>query len=297
MNSSITLSIFRVRPSTVVSNWKSSAHRAFGRIGHIAPTWVPIPVRRFLRFLVGTRRPSSRHRRRIRLLFTCQPALRAAVAARRHPHRGRRLENVPQELPQPLLVIGDRRRGEALGGAVLADHGAGSSFGDPEPVTQHRHGAALAVRGQKFPSAISRNMSMSSAWFATSFFNRAFSRLELLEPLRVVGLHPAVLGEPAMPRRLRDLEMPAHLVELLARRELPVAFVELADDLFRRVPPALLWSCRCASSCPHGIRVAQRLDHYEGLTSISNQCFIHPRDRAAHGQTDAAASVRKPPVM
>jgi hypothetical protein len=29
--------------------------------------------------------------------------------------------------------------------------------------------------------------------------------LELAEPLGVVGLHPAVLGDPAMPRRLRDL--------------------------------------------------------------------------------------------
>ena len=47
MNSSITLSSFKVRPSTVTSNWKSIAHRAFGRIGHIAPTATPMPVRRF----------------------------------------------------------------------------------------------------------------------------------------------------------------------------------------------------------------------------------------------------------
>src|SRR3546814_3556239 len=31
--------------------------------------------------------------------------------------------------------------------------------------------------------------------------------LELLEPLRVVGLHAAVLGEPPSPGRLRDLEL------------------------------------------------------------------------------------------
>ena len=37
--------------STVTSNWKSIAHTAFGRIGHIAPTWEPGPVRRFLRRL------------------------------------------------------------------------------------------------------------------------------------------------------------------------------------------------------------------------------------------------------
>lgn len=57
----------------------------------IAPTWVPIPVSRFLWRFTGTRRPSSRHSRRTRLSLTCQPALRAALAARRQPHRGRRV--------------------------------------------------------------------------------------------------------------------------------------------------------------------------------------------------------------
>ncbi len=37
-----------VRPSAVVSNWKSIAQITFGRIGDIAPTWIPIPVNRFL---------------------------------------------------------------------------------------------------------------------------------------------------------------------------------------------------------------------------------------------------------
>jgi hypothetical protein len=49
--SSTMFNSLRVRPSTVTSNWKSIAHKAFGRIGHIAPTWEPIPVRRFLRRL------------------------------------------------------------------------------------------------------------------------------------------------------------------------------------------------------------------------------------------------------
>ncbi len=93
VNSSITLSSFKVRPSTVTSNWKSSAHSALGRIGHIAPTCAPIPRSGCLRFRVGTRRRSSRHRRRIRLSFTAQPARRAALAARRHPHLGRSVQN------------------------------------------------------------------------------------------------------------------------------------------------------------------------------------------------------------
>lgn len=47
--------------------------------------------------------------------------------------------------------------------------------------------------------------------------------LELLEPLGVVGIHPAVLRDPALPGRLSDLQMPTGLGEL-------------ADDLVGRVP-------------------------------------------------------------
>ena len=49
VNSSTMLSSLMVRSSSVVSNWKSSAHRAFGAIGHMAPTAVPMPRRGFLR--------------------------------------------------------------------------------------------------------------------------------------------------------------------------------------------------------------------------------------------------------
>jgi len=93
-------------------------------------------------------------------------------------------------------------------------------------------------------------------------------RFEFLQPFRVGRFHAAVLGEPAMPPRLGDLEMAAHLVEVLARGQLFVALRELADDLIRRVPPALL-GCHGAVILPTltGIRVAQHLDDYEGLSS------------------------------
>jgi hypothetical protein len=42
-----------------------------------------------------------------------------------------------------------------------------------------------------------------------------------------------------MPRRFSDLQVSAYLVEFLARPEEFVALGELADDLIRRVPPAL----------------------------------------------------------
>lgn len=44
-------SSFNVRPSAVTSNWKSIAHRACGAMGHMRPTAVPTPTRRFLRRL------------------------------------------------------------------------------------------------------------------------------------------------------------------------------------------------------------------------------------------------------
>src|SRR3546814_2990707 len=69
------------------------AHSAFGAMRLMAPTLAPTPLSLFLRVLVGTWRPSSRHSRRTRLLLTFQPARRSSFAARRHPHRGRRFAN------------------------------------------------------------------------------------------------------------------------------------------------------------------------------------------------------------
>src|SRR5690606_29042328 len=64
--------------------------------------------------------------------------------------------------------------------------------------------------------------------------------LELFEPFGLVGLHAAVLGYPAMPGRFGDLQVPTHLSELLAAPEQLVALGQLADDLIRRMPPALV---------------------------------------------------------
>jgi hypothetical protein len=60
---------------------------------------------------------------------------------------------------------------------------AGAAFRNPEPVAQRRDVAALAVRGRKFPAEMSLSMSMSRAWWATSFFNRAFSASRSLSRL------------------------------------------------------------------------------------------------------------------
>ena len=42
---------------------------------------------------------------------------------------------------------------------MRADHSAGSSLGDPEPLLQMPSGPATTVRGQKFPSASSARSS------------------------------------------------------------------------------------------------------------------------------------------
>ncbi len=54
---------------------------------------MPKPVNRFFLRRLGTRNPSWRHRRRIRLSLTTHPARLAPFAARRHPQRGRSFEN------------------------------------------------------------------------------------------------------------------------------------------------------------------------------------------------------------
>jgi hypothetical protein len=58
--------------------------------------------------------------------------------------------------------------------------------------------------------------------------NRVVARCEFFEPFGLVGLHAVVLGKPALPRRFSDLQVPAHLSQLLAGPEEFVALGELA---------------------------------------------------------------------
>jgi hypothetical protein len=73
-----------------------------------------------------------------------------------------------------------------------------------------------------------------------------------------------------MPRRFSDLKVSAHLAEFLAGPEEFVALGELADDLIRRVPPALV---RCHvivdSSLPEtGQQSRTTTGHYDGAHLI-----------------------------
>jgi hypothetical protein len=63
--------------------------------------------------------------------------------------------------------------------------------------------------------------------------------LELLEPLRLVDLHAAVLAAPAVIRLLAHTELPHHLADRLALRKPHLGFTQLADDLLGSVPLSL----------------------------------------------------------
>ena len=90
--------------------------------------------------------------------------------------------------------------------------------------------------------------------------------LELLESLRVICLHAAVLLSPAVPGRLGDLEMPADLFKCLSLSEEFLALGEFSDHLFgcvmslfqRAVLLAPFWS----------IGLALGVDQFTGTLSI-----------------------------
>jgi len=95
-------------------------------------------------------------------------------------------------------------------------------------------------------------MSLSSFGVSEEFLQSGVLGLELLEPLGIVGLHAAVLSKPTMPGRLGDLEMAAHVIEVLTAAEELVSLSQLPDDLIRRMPPALLRShVDVDSFCPN----------------------------------------------
>ena len=105
MNSSITFKSFKVRPSTVVSNWKSNAHSTFGRIGHIAPTWVPMPVRRFLRRLYGTFKSFEAPQPSDPFVVHSPAGLAGRFGGAAPTPTGPLTRERPQELAKPHLVI------------------------------------------------------------------------------------------------------------------------------------------------------------------------------------------------
>ena len=137
---------------------------------------------------------------------------------------------------------------ESIGGAVLADDPTRSSLGDPEPLAQHLR----LPRGDGSGSEVSLSQLLEHRLVELRLGQELLEpdvlTLELFEALGVAGLHAAVLGHPAVPGGVGDLEMSTHFVESGATGQELVAFGELADDLVGCVPPSWSW---CLSSSLH----------------------------------------------
>ena len=67
---------------------------------------------------------------------------------------------------------------------------------------------------------------------------------ELLESLGFFGLHPSVLGPPAMQCRLADSQLFQHRRHVLSGVEHRVRIPQLRHDLLRRIPLAPLLRLR-----------------------------------------------------
>src|SRR6185436_13863927 len=101
----------------------------------------------------------------------------AAQQPMRHPPPPPRMlpGDRAQSPAQLLLLAGGRPPRQPLGRAVLPHDAAGPPLGYPEPLPQRLDRTPAPVRGQKFPSANSLSIALSSSASASSFFNRAFS--------------------------------------------------------------------------------------------------------------------------
>src|SRR4051794_40825670 len=99
-------------------------------------------------------------------------------------------------------------------------------------------------------------------------FKRAFSRLELPQALRVIGLHPAQLALPPVIRVLGDLQRLGDLRDRLAVAEQPLGLPQLADHLLRRVPASLHVSQSFLAHDRGRVELSQASDRTYGATPI-----------------------------
>src|SRR5919106_5088723 len=88
-------------------------------------------------------------------------------------------------------------------------------------------------------------------------------RLALPKPLRLICLHAPVLVPPAVPARLRHLEIAEHLGEVLAPVEQTVPLTQLADDLLGRVTVTLHRGFVLLPSMLD-VGLPQQVDHHPG---------------------------------
>ena len=118
--------------------------------------------------------------------------------------------------------------------AGLAQHSTGPPLRNllpPQTTTHFRDRASASFGAHQFPLAASRKISMSSAWFATSFFEPGVLLLKSLQLFGHLRRHPAVLLTPTIIRLLRDLENFTDFRHLLALAKLDVRTTQLPNNL------------------------------------------------------------------
>ena len=176
MCSSSTVSSFSARPSCVLEATKSY-DQTWPRYSGLSRMHDPSLSHSRPRFgcRSGTFSPSCLQIRSTRLWFTPQPSMRehvrdasVAVAA----ESTRESHDITSERP---LVTRHFPR-PALGRAWLPEHPARSPLRRPELLTYTHHTTSSALGAQKFPSAASSRISLSSVKSATARFRRPFSR-------------------------------------------------------------------------------------------------------------------------
>ncbi len=204
----------------------------------------------------------------MRLLLTLQPALRASVAARRQPQRGRRREKsrkkarrassssegtgagrrwVDRGWPTSATGTAFTTPRTALGGPRRPAGGGPGSEVSPVHLLQHVDVEGLVGHDPLQPGVLA---------------------LELLEALGVVGLHAAVLVAPAMEGRLGDLEVPAHLLDGLCPGPRACRPRPACGSPARACAAG---SSSVLSSSSHlGIGLAQGVDQFTGIRSDSD---------------------------
>ena len=144
----------------------------------------------------------------MRLSLTAQPPRRATLNARRQPHRVRSLEIARRNSRSCSSRTVRTCAASRWVDRCLTGHRTRSTFRNPEPFTQPRHGDALAVRGQKFPSAeLLEHVDARGPGSLTSFFIRSFSPSISLSRFASLAFIPPYWDSQLMPRRLRDLKM------------------------------------------------------------------------------------------
>src|SRR5205807_106231 len=183
------------------------------------------------------RRPSSRHSRCTRLRLTAQPSSRSWACARRYPHGG----DPPRTCAASRAA---RHRPPAHTAAGAASSGAARRSGTPDARRGPCGPSASGPPGAAGPGLpISRCHLLQGVdlelLVGDDPLQLGVLALELLQPLDVVGLHPAVLRAPAVKRVLGDLELLGDLWDRLAFGEHPLRLAQLANDLLRRVPASL----------------------------------------------------------